>query len=246
MHIKIPEQILNELERIKNAEGYMLTGSRVLGKISKNSDWDFFVLLKKGVARWRKTWLVDNEWLEVFCNNEVQIKKYFKEDLKGGRGVNIFMFVTGKIVKDSPKRTMLHLIMRARHLWQMGPNRLTKKDRQMIDYNIATAIQDVEDLLHDNSGDMFLINQTVNDFIKHYYRLKNIWLPRHKEILHDFSKREKELTKLIDRINRANNWKEKSYLAIQLGQRIGKKFGLSLDGCLYLPPEKNSKQEKAS
>lgn len=40
----VPEFILKKLYLIKGAQGALLTGSRVLNKVSKNADWDFFVL----------------------------------------------------------------------------------------------------------------------------------------------------------------------------------------------------------
>lgn len=238
---EIPEKIIKELKHIRNAEGYLLAGSRVLGKASKNSDWDFFVLLKNGMPPWRKTWLVNNDWLEVLCGDESQVKEeYFEGGLKEGRGANLMMFATGEIIKDNKKGTLRKLQTQAKKFWKRGPAKLSRQNRQLIDYRIATAIQDVEDLLHDNKPEILLINNTVNDCVKYYYRLKGVWLPRWKERFHDFARREKKMAKLVKQINEADNWQKKARTTIQLGKQIGKRFKLSLDGCIHLPPAKSS------
>lgn len=232
--IKIPEKIIKELKRIKNVKGYLLTGSRVFGKTAKNSDWDFFVLLKNDAPRWRKTWLVGGEWLEIFCNDEKQIKEYFKNEKENGRGVTLFMFATGKIIQDDKMGILYKLQMQAKKQWRNGPIPLSKRGRQRIDYDIATTIQDLEDLQHDNNPDIFLINNAMDDFVKYYYRLSRIWLPRRKGYFRDFSRRERKMATLIQKVMNTSIWLEKSSITIQLGRQIGKKFKLSLNGRIHL------------
>lgn len=241
MKIDIPVSILKTLRAIKKVEGFLLTGSRVLGKHSKNADWDFHVILKKGTPRWRKTWKVDNHLLEIFCNDVNEIKKDFESDQKGGRGVNIFMFTTGQIIVDNKKNDLQRLQSQAKRLWEKGPNRLSKNDISFIGYDIAMYIHDLEDLLHDKNPALLLVNYAVNEFVRYYYRLSHIWLPRPNDRLQDLSKRSPKTFKMVDKINLENKWEEKVRLAIRLGKMLGENFKLTLDGSLYIPPAKNDK-----
>ncbi|OGC82079.1 MAG: hypothetical protein A2V81_02920 [Candidatus Abawacabacteria bacterium RBG_16_42_10] len=238
MKIDIPTSILNNLQAIKNNEGILLTGSRVLGKHSKNADWDFHVLLKKGKPRWRKSWKVDDHLLEIFCNDVVAIKKEFKSDASGGRGVMVFMFASGQIIKDNKQKDLQRLQSLAKRLWKKGPNKLSKNDINFISYDIAMYIHDLEDCLHDNNAALLLINHAINEFVRYYYRLSNTWLPRPKDRLQDFLRRSPEMFKIVNEVNDTNSWEEKIHLALRLGHILGKKFKLILDGSLYIPPAK--------
>ncbi len=234
--INIPKSILTEIQKIKGCQAIMLTGSRTVGKASKNADWDFFVILKDGVPRWRKTWKIDGEWVEVFCNDQKQIKKEFQEDLQEGRGVTTFMFVSGEIVHDSKGKILGRLVKQAKQNWQKGPKSLTKLGLAWKDYDMATYIQDIEDCLHDNNPALLLINYAVNEFVNNFYRFSNIWFPRPKDRLNDLSKRNSALYQLVQRFNKIIDWREKARKAILIGKFVGEQAELKLTGELYIPP----------
>lgn len=234
----IPSFILTELEKIKGAEAILLTGSRALGKETKNSDWDFMIILKEGSPRWRKTWKMKDTWIELMCNDRKQIEKEFKEDLEEGRGVTTYMFATGMIVKDNSTKVLQALTLHAKENWTKGPTKLKQDKINWIDYDISTYLQDIEDCLHENNPALLMINHAVNEFVNYYFRLGNIWLTRPKERMNDLKKRAPHLYKCILKINTTNNWKAKAKLAIALGVFVGKKYKLKLSGELEVPPSK--------
>ncbi len=234
---EVPAILLEELKRIKGAEAILLTGSRAIGKATKNSDWDFFVMLKDGMPRWRKTYKVDGTWLELLCNDEKQIKKEFEEDKKEGRGVTTYMFATGYILRDSSSGILQHLTKLAKRNWEKRPTKLSQRDLNFINYDISTYIQDIEDCLHDNNPALLLVNYAVNELVNYDFKLRGEWLPRPKDRLAVFAKESKEAYRLVQEINQSEDWKIKAELAIKFGNMIGKKFNLPLDGQLYIPPK---------
>jgi hypothetical protein len=236
--IVIPPKIIKDINKLKKVRGVLLTGSRVLGKASQNADWDFFILLIDGAPRWRRTWKVGDTWLEVFANDQAQIKKYFKENIKNGRGIDIMMFATGQIVRDDNKQVVARLVKQAKQLWQKGPAVVSQKERRWIDYNVATYIQDLEDIILDDNEAILLINHVVEEMVNYYYRLERLWLPRPKDRLADFKRREPKLYGFIKKIQTVSDWKQNAREAIKLATALGKKFRLKMDGQIYIPPEK--------
>lgn len=234
--IKIPQAIQKKLFSIKNAEGYLLSGSQVLNQTATNSDWDFFVLLKDGSPRWRRTWKVGNTWSEVFCNDRKQIIKKFHEEPKDGRGITTFMFVSGQIIKDKNGK-LKKLVSAAKKVWRQGPA-MGKHQKQWIDYNLATYIQDIEDCLETNNAALLLFNQALNEIVRYQYHLQRIWLPRNKDRMRDLKKRWPKLHKLVIKFNSTSNWKTKAIIVILAAKLVAKDAKLKLSGEEYTPPEK--------
>lgn len=237
---EVPARLLEELKRIKDAEAILLTGSRAIGKATKNSDWDFFVMLKDGMPRWRKTHKVAGTWLELLCNDEEQIKKEFAEDKKEGRGATTYMFATGYILRDSPSAVLKRLTRLAKRNWEKHPTKLSPQDCNFISYDISTYMQDIEDCLHDDNPAFLLINYAVNELVNYDFKLRGEWLPRPKDRLAILAQESKDVYKLVEEINNTSDWKRKAELTIKLGNMIGQKFNLTLDGQLYIPPKLRS------
>ncbi len=234
--IKIPSAIWEKLQTIKGAEGYLLSGSRVLNQTATNSDWDFFVLLKDGLPRWRRTWKIENTWLEVFCNDRKQIVKKFREEPKDGRGITTFMFVSGQIIKDKNGK-LKKLVTEAKKVWRRGPA-MGKHQKQWTDYNLATYIQDIEDCLETNNDALLFFNQALNEIVRYQYHLHKVWLPRNKDRMNDLKKRWPKLHKLIIKFNSASHWKAKAKITIRVAKLVATGAKLKLNGEEYTPPEK--------
>jgi len=237
--VSIPQSILNELAKIKNTQAILLTGSRMLGRTSLNSDWDFFLILKDGSSRWRKTWKIGDTWIEVLANNQNQINKEFGIDQKDGRGATTHAFAIGQIVRDNKANVLKKLTSKAKDIWKRGPEELSKEKINFINYNISTYIQDLEDCLHDNNPALLLINQAVDEFVRHYFRIKRIWLVRSKDRSKKFSQQAPGFYSIVLQINRSSDWRRKAKLTIQLGKAIGRRFKLPLDGQVHTPPQQD-------
>ncbi len=236
----IPASIQKEFQKLNGCQAVLLTGSRAIGKAGKNADWDFFVILKDGMPRWRKTWKVGGQWLEIFCNDKKQIEKELKEDLKEGRGVTTFMFASGVIIQDSKSKILEKLVRRATANWEKGPTPLSRQEIAWKDYDMATYLQDIEDCLEDGNPALLLTNYAVNEFVNDYYRLNNTWLPRPKDRLNDLAIRDKHLFQMVSKFNTAVAWKNKAALAIDIGKYVGTSTHLKLDGNLHIPPHSGS------
>lgn len=230
----IPLDIITQLKKIKNCEAILLMGSRAQGKENKNSDWDFYIILKDGSKSWRKTWKYKNTWIEIFCVDKKGMKKEFNQDLIEGRGVVTYMLATGYIVLDTSAKTLRNLTTIAKKNWKKGPNKLTPSELNWINYDISTYVQDIDDCLHANNPAHIVFNQAYNEFIRYYYRLSNMWLPRPKQRLNDLKSDHRRIYKFIEAINKQNNWKNKAKLLLKLGNFVGKKYKLSLSGELQV------------
>ncbi len=239
MNNAIPEAILSQLNRIRGIQGILFAGSRALGKANKNSDWDFYVLLKKGEPRWRKTWKYNDTWVEIFCNDETQISKVFHDDLKDGRGVATHMFAHGVIVQDTKQGTLKKLANTAKRNLRNGPKKPTTVEKNQINYNLSTFIQDVCDCKEDNNRADLLFNQAINGCVIYFYRLGCIWYPRPKDRLLDLAKRNKVISRYVESALIEKDWKKKTNKVVGLCKAIGKHYKLSLDGTIYIPPLKS-------
>ncbi len=237
MEVTIPDFISKEITKIRRAEAILLTGSRVLGKAGENADWDFFIILKNGTPRWRKTWKVKNTWIEIFCNDKKQILKEFREDLEEGKGVTTYMFATGIVISDH-KNVLHNLVRIAKKNWERGPNKLKLIKKTWIDLDISTYLQDIEDCIYDDNPAHLIFNHAANEFVNYDYRLRNIWMPRPKDRLEDMKKRSPAIYKLIQEINSTQNWKLKARKVIELGELIGSRNNLKLTGEAYIPAKK--------
>lgn len=78
----IPTNVLRYLRKISGKKALLFTGSRVVGKATLNSDWDFFVILDDKFSEWRNTSLIDKHLVEVFCINQKDLLEDFNDDLK--------------------------------------------------------------------------------------------------------------------------------------------------------------------
>jgi hypothetical protein len=234
MHsVAVPQEISEALALLKHVRAILLTGSRSVGMVTSNSDWDFVVLLADGKPPWRKTWKVADTWLEIFCQDEPQIRSYFQHDLKEGKGIVISMFATGQIVHDSADGVLQRLTRRAKQLWKKGPQPLAAADRDRIDYTLTTSIQDIEDCLQLGSRADLIINQALGELVQCYYLLQRAWLPRPKDRLTDLQWAAPEYWAIVDRIGRESDWRERAWLAIRFGRKLAEQYGLPLSGEYY-------------
>ena len=234
----IPSGIISQLKKIKNCQAILLAGSRVIDRENKNSDWDFYIILKDKSLRWRKTWKYKNTWIEIFCNDRKQIKDEFREDLKEGRGVTTSMFATGHILLDTPDYTIQKLVATAKKNWKKGPQELSMEEKNWLNYDLSGYIQDIEDCLLNNNPAPTIFNQAYNEMIRYYYRLSNIWLPRPKDRLNDLKTNHRDIFAIATLIDKQSVWKKKALLLLRLGNYIGRKFDLSLNGELLVKPKK--------
>jgi len=238
MIVNIPNFILKELKKIKISEAILLTGSRAIGKESKNSDWDFMIILKDNSPRWRKTYKVKDTWIELLFNDRKQIENEFKTDLDVGRGTTTCMFATGKIIFDNKNKILKKLTTKAKKNWGIKPKKLSREKIDWISYDISTYIQDIEDCLNENQKAPLLINHAVNEFVNYYYRLGRIWLPRPKDRFQDIKKVAPKLYQLIVKIEQKNDWRKKANIALSMGKIVAKQYSLNLNGELVVLPKK--------
>lgn len=240
-HILLPMEIEQELMRLSSVEGLLLTGSQVLGKAGKNADWDIQVVLSDGQLAWRKTYLVGSEWLELICHDRAQILKRFEEEMRqGAEAPTIFMFASGQVLRDNAAHDLQKLVKRARQLWERGPGKPSKQRMSELNYAIATYLQDIEDCLEENNPAVLLIHYALNSFVRYRFELDAAWIPRAKDRMHELKKRDRRFGMLVEACSLESDWRRKAELAIDIGKDLGKRFQLSLDGSLWIPPKKNT------
>ena len=112
------------------------------------------------------------------------------------------------------------------------------QEKNWLNYDISEYIQDIEDCLLNNNPAHMIFNQAYNEMIRYYYRLSNIWLPRPKDRLNDLKANHSDIFAIATLIDKQSAWKRKALLLLRLGNYIGRKFHLSLNGELLVRPKK--------
>lgn len=64
---------LPEILKDENVIGVLFRGSRVIGDVNPNSDYDFRVLLEDGKSRYRKGFYLGDLFAEIFCNSYTKL-----------------------------------------------------------------------------------------------------------------------------------------------------------------------------
>jgi hypothetical protein len=117
--------------------GVLAGGTRLRGEGDAHSDIDMVVVIERPR---RKRWniMMAGVEIEMFINPPFQMRRYFKDERRSGRGQMPHLCATGRIVFD-PQGTMATIQAEARSVWQAGPPPLSEQDRwQYCTASVAT------------------------------------------------------------------------------------------------------------
>lgn len=181
----IPENILNQILSIPGCEGIIFTGSRQQGTATKDSDWDFYVLLEDDVRSFRKTWIYEGEFIETFCNTLESINKYELVTNKISNAA-IRILATGTIVHDTNKK-MAEIQIRAKELYEAGPPELSDEDKVVLGYTLRTFVDDLKSLGELRAPGYHLQDSALQYTVESLYKLEQKWMAKPRSVENDIS-----------------------------------------------------------
>jgi predicted nucleotidyltransferase len=150
-------KFVKKWEKRDDVVGLLVCGSYVTGNPTSHSDVDIQIILDRSVDwRERGNEYIDGILFEYFANSLLQNIKYFEDDYKLRRKVNVHMFKTGKVIfdkngdlqklidladvwdkKEFPDKNHVSLELSKYHLWDMKDNLEEVYDRNGDEFYIV-------------------------------------------------------------------------------------------------------------
>jgi hypothetical protein len=223
----IPDDILKQIESIPGCDGIIFTGSRQQGTATKNSDWDFYILLADGFESFKKTWAYMDTFIEVFANTLDRINM---NDLDINKFPNpaIGMITTGIILTDKSGQ-LKKIQSRAKRIYRDGPSALKDSQRLFIAYFLRTFIDDLISLEELNIDGYYLQERATIYSLESFYKLNRKWMPKPKDVEKDLFAIDHEWARAYEKVN-IERGKERIDAIILLIELLAKKHGLILNG----------------
>lgn len=164
--------------------GVLVGGSRVRLEGDRHSDLDIVVVVERP-CRKRWNFVIDGVEVETLINPPFQMRRYFEEERRDGRGLMPHLCSTGQILFD-PQGLMATLQAEARAVWDAGPPPLSERDRWQFRYYAADALRDLADVeTSDRERAVFLIGLILPIVINQHYRISGRWLSKPKRLFND-------------------------------------------------------------
>ena len=208
----------------------MFTGSRQQGTATKESDWDFYVLLEDDQKSFRKTWVLEGIFIEVFCNtldsintNELVTTKISNPALR--------MLATGYIALDKKGR-LKEIQDHARQIYEAGPPVLTDEDKGHIGYMLRNIIDDLNSLDKLSVLGYHLQNTALVTAIESFYKFERKWMAKPRYIEDDIQQIDQKWADLFFRANTITG-KEKGEAIIGLITSLATNYDIPLTGEVF-------------
>lgn len=131
--------------------GALVSGSRVLGTDTKNSDIDVHIVLADHIIwRERGNCVIDNYIIEYFCNPIAQLNEYRRDDIKSFAHTDARMFALGRIIFDK-QGALLKLQKEARKELSARFRKLSKAEIELGKYSLWDELDNLKDLNENKS-----------------------------------------------------------------------------------------------
>jgi predicted nucleotidyltransferase len=163
------EKFVSKWKNKKEVVGAIVCGSYITGNPSKHSDIDIHIILDKKV-KWRERGneIIDGILIEYFANPLPQHIKYFEDDFKLRRKINIHMFTTGKVLFD--KTGDLKKIIKIAKDWDKKkfekPNKIPI---EISKYSLWDMRDNLEEVYESGNDDFYFVYYNyLNSFFESY------------------------------------------------------------------------------
>jgi hypothetical protein len=164
--------------------GVIVGGSRARSEGDPHSDIDIVVVVDRP-SRKRWNFVVGGVEVETLINPPFQMRRYFEEERRDGRGVMPHLCSSGCILFD-PQGLMATLQTEARAVWDAGPPPLSDRERWQFRYHAADALRDLADVeITDQERAIFLIGLMLPMVLNQHYRISGRWLCKPKRLFND-------------------------------------------------------------
>jgi predicted nucleotidyltransferase len=172
---KALEIIVKRLKKIPFCEGIVFSGSRLEGRHSPSSDYDFTVLTSKGKSYYR-IWRFEGYMVDICA---ATAKVIAKKDLTNERIANpeLYILSHGKILYDQ-HGNLQKIQTKAKKVWRKGYKKLSKQDLAEIGYVLKALSDDIKSTAHAPIQPYFLLNETLRRLGSIFFELHGEWQPR--------------------------------------------------------------------
>jgi predicted nucleotidyltransferase len=223
---KTLETILKRLKKIPFCEGIVFSGSRLEGRHSPNSDYDFTVLISKGKSYYR-IWRLEGYIVDICA---ATAKVIAEKDLTNERIANpeLYILSHGKILYDR-FGNLEKIQTKAKKVWSRGPKNLSKKDIAEIGYVLKALSDDIKSASGSSIPPHFLLNETLKRLGTMFFELYGEWQPRARGV----ESAMKKMDTSFFRLYRKASSRPTPKTVLKLVLYLVRKFGLPQTGEIY-------------
>lgn len=217
---------LPEILKDENVIGVLFTGSRVIGDVNPNSDYDFRVLLKDGVSRYRKGFYLNNLFAEIFCNSYIQEMSYLLEETTGSENtaLDLFMYKTGIIIHD-PTHKMSEIKSKATELYDLGPAPISYRQKDWIRYDLAINKLKLEGLDLTDTHHFFIL-EIEHRLVDYFFKLSGAWKVRFRDTNSKIQSLDSVFHKHFSQVLNTSDNAQKTEMLVKSIEHLQNKFSL--------------------
>ncbi len=163
------EKFISKWRTKKEVVGAVACGSYITGNPSRHSDIDVHILLNKKI-KWRERGnkIVDGTLIEYFANPMPQNFKYYQDDFKSRRKINIHMFTTGRILFDKDG-DVKKIIEKAKEWDKKKFDKSKRIPIELSKYSLWDMNDNLEEVYESNAEDFYFVYYNyLNDLFDSY------------------------------------------------------------------------------
>jgi len=222
--------ILPILKKIPYCEWIVFNGSRLHGIYTKDSDYDFTILISKGKSYYKAR---DYKGLKVdVCCTTYDVIKEQNLVRTNNSNAQLYILTTGLIVFDKCG-DMKKLQNEARKIRNKWPEKITKKDVIEIGYFFTSYIHDLKSSAEKNIDSHYHKNYVMLNVVKFFFKLYREWMNKQIYIDKEIQRIDILFWKLYKDVNMSTN-ENKTSKIISMINYLVKKFNLPQTGFIYV------------
>jgi len=196
--------------------GVVASGTIIRGTPDASSDFDIYVV---HAENWRQRIqkFFHGVPVEIFVNPPAMVERYFLEESKAGRPITAHMIGTGHVLYRSDP-ILDTLRQKARSILETSPE--APADLTIPRYMISSLFEDAVDVSRrDPTACRFILNQAVEQMLKHAFRKEGRYIPRQKDLPKELMAMDRELGNLAYRFYRTPFLRNQLDLAGRIADR---------------------------
>lgn len=236
-YTSIVEKFIKKFKNNKNVSAILLFGSYVNSEMDKNSDLDFYIILKNSAKRERGNTWIDGVEVEYLKNPVSQIRKYLLKEEKSNK-YSTANILTNSIILYKKDNSINKLIKSAKIIFKKN-KKISKTEIEIYKYKLNDLQNDLEDVYLKNDVLNFKIieNQIFDESIKIFRRIKNIKIDKNKLFVSEIKSKNPNFYKLLSKSAKETNINKRfkntnkiiNYIENELGGKRSREWKLVSD-----------------
>lgn len=159
---------------MRNAVGYMLTGSYATKQANETSDLDVLVISRYTRSIFVESYCFEGYKVQIIALPMLDIDFIIYKDAIVRKGVYLHQLATGIILKDE-NQTLKKMKDRCAAIYRRGPHKLSDNEILHLRGKITTRIEDLKG--NSNPDDVYYIAIELYQYlIEAYFKINNKWI----------------------------------------------------------------------